>query len=658
MPFSKGTELVHIFTHRQTIYLSNEYEELLGFTLDEIKSMSSKGDPKLYPPKEFKKLEKTLFSAIQQGLTSVQINIILLTKGGLQVFGKGYLEFNYSSTGKFQSVICRLVYNHINDRVYNTRKLLEERLESRNKIVETLSNVTTEILVNEDTTAVLANTMREVGKVLNVDRIHYFKWNEKKQEAAQVVEWTYEGTEPQLNNPDLQHVPLKEFEDLDELFSSKKSLISFISDLKNKDLKSMLEAQDIKSMAIIPVFRDNILYGTLGVDDCQLERKWSDFEIQSLTSLANVFANGLERKNYQKAIEIKKNELATILNSIDDIVFTANWRTLEFEFKNSNFLEYSKNHLGENETLVSSMVRLIEPEDQNKIKRFNRKVYNEGFAKARFKTIFKGEFKWVDYYSKVVKHPSFDKPFILGVIRDISKEQEAKLKAINAIETKQLAEKKIAELEVRTLQMQMNPHFIFNALNSIQSFIINNDPLAANEYLSNFSNLMRLLLDSSRNKYVSIESELKLIKLYIQVEKSRFPKTFDYEIVIDPSLNLNTEIPTMIIQPFIENAINHGLRNKAEKGFLSIQLLEKENSLIALVQDDGIGLEKSLELQKKMKHGYKSQALQITEERIQIYNTNNQGKMSYLMEPLYPELKEPGLRVTVSFPMIVDKNKI
>lgn len=126
--------------------------------------------------------------------------------------------------------------------------------------------------------------------------------------------------------------------------------------------------------------------------------------------------------------------------------------------------------------------------------------------------------------------------------------------------------KDLAQIEMKALRAQMNPHFIFNSLNSIQKFILKNDTFAASQYLTKFSKLIRLILDHSNQNYIRLTNEIEQLKLYTEIEALRFDNQFDYEFILDNSIiNDHTYIPSMIIQPYIENAIWHGLLHKETK---------------------------------------------------------------------------------------------
>jgi ligand-binding sensor domain-containing protein len=176
-------------------------------------------------------------------------------------------------------------------------------------------------------------------------------------------------------------------------------------------------------------------------------------------------------------------------------------------------------------------------------------------------------------------------------------------------------------LEQRLLRSQMNPHFIFNALGAIQSFIMDREPLEASSYLSRFAELVRSILYSSRGEMISVEKELKILENYCSLQQLRYDHTFDYEIIIDENIDQeSTLIPSMIAQPFIENAIEHGVRNISEKGQIFIRILkERENDYLTIeIEDNGAGINRHQDSKKETNHI--SMATKITAERLKGLN--------------------------------------
>ena len=183
-------------------------------------------------------------------------------------------------------------------------------------------------------------------------------------------------------------------------------------------------------------------------------------------------------------------------------------------------------------------------------------------------------------------------------------------------------ERKIAEVEMHALRAQMNPHFMFNSLNSINNFILKNDPENASGYLTKFSRLMRLILDNSRSEWILLENELKALELYIQLEVVRFDEVFEYELILDPSVDIaTTYVPPMIIQPYVENAIWHGLLHRHAPGGKLVIRIWRENEVLHInVEDNGVGRREAALRKSKSATKQKSHGLKITAERIDIVN--------------------------------------
>ncbi|AYN69596.1 sensor histidine kinase [Euzebyella marina] len=191
-------------------------------------------------------------------------------------------------------------------------------------------------------------------------------------------------------------------------------------------------------------------------------------------------------------------------------------------------------------------------------------------------------------------------------------------------------------LALKSLRSQMNPHFIFNALNSVNNYIAKSDERSANRYLSEFSTLMRSVLENSEEDFIPLSKELELLQLYVKLEHSRFPEKFDYEIKIDGSADIESfQIPPMLLQPYIENAIWHGLRYKKEKGQLNIAL-EKVGSdkILVTISDNGIGRQKSAELKTLNQRKQKSKGMGNIKKRIAILNDMYKNKLDVKISDL------------------------
>ena len=177
----------------------------------------------------------------------------------------------------------------------------------------------------------------------------------------------------------------------------------------------------------------------------------------------------------------------------------------------------------------------------------------------------------------------------------------------------------MGELELKALRAQMNPHFIFNSLNSIQDFVLNHQGMEAAKYLSKFAKLVRMILDNSESTFISISQKIEFLRLYIELESLRMDNGFEFHLALDKSVNLDDQIPTMVIQPFVENAIWHGLQYKTTHRVLKLSLsMEDENILTCIIEDNGIGREAAMKIRKEKSGGHQSKAMKITAERIEI----------------------------------------
>lgn len=207
-------------------------------------------------------------------------------------------------------------------------------------------------------------------------------------------------------------------------------------------------------------------------------------------------------------------------------------------------------------------------------------------------------------------------------------------------------------LELKSLRTQMNPHFIFNSLNSVNSFISKNDDRSANKYLSRFSKLMRMVLENSKYDFVSLASELQVLEIYIDLEHLRFQDKFEYTFEKDQFLDTEEiEIPPMLIQPYIENAIWHGLRYKEDKGILAVSVAKVGTSLQWIIEDNGIGRVESAKLKTENQKKSKSTGMKNIESRLNILNQMNATDMRIKVIDLYNADKTAaGTRVEIEIP--------
>jgi len=189
---------------------------------------------------------------------------------------------------------------------------------------------------------------------------------------------------------------------------------------------------------------------------------------------------------------------------------------------------------------------------------------------------------------------------------------------VRTLKKVQIKNKKIA---LQSLRREMNPHFIFNSLNSVNQFIATNNELEANQYLTKFSKLMRGVMENSAEDFIPFQQELDLLQNYLALEKTRFADQFDYEITVDENLNRqNLQLPGMMVQPFLENAIWHGLRYKTEKGFLKLSFKKENQQLKIVIEDNGIGIGESKKLKTVHQKNREGRGMKNTLERIKLLN--------------------------------------
>jgi LytS/YehU family sensor histidine kinase len=246
--------------------------------------------------------------------------------------------------------------------------------------------------------------------------------------------------------------------------------------------------------------------------------------------------------------------------------------------------------------------------------------------------------------------------------------REVKASEMKELEVKYEAEKKEKEaemfklqaigLQLKALRAQMNPHFMFNALNSIQNYITSNNPTLASKYLAQFATLMRQSLDYSELEFISLEEEIEFLGNYLEINKKlRFEHKLEYQITIDEEIEEDIYgVPTMIIQPYVENAIEHGIRSK-DSGLITIQFqLVDDDMIMCVIEDDGVGREKARLLQESNPNykNHKSLGTKITQDRLGILLRNSaHSKEPVIVEDLKDETTgaPKGTRVKIFIPV-------
>ncbi|TQD36957.1 hypothetical protein FKR84_10125 [Haloflavibacter putidus] len=225
---------------------------------------------------------------------------------------------------------------------------------------------------------------------------------------------------------------------------------------------------------------------------------------------------------------------------------------------------------------------------------------------------------------------------------------QAEQDRINQLKTK--FKQEIHELHLTSLQSQMNPHFIFNALNSIKVYFIDNDKEKAIYYLNKFSKLIRKILEGSRAKQHSLQEEVELIELYMGIENMRFEDTIHFSINIEGNPDLSSlKVPPLILQPFVENALWHGLTLSKREKRLEIKIYQKDNKVLLEMEDNGIGRKKSAEYKSKKTWKRNSVGLKMTKERLRYFNTEHDKNHHFEIIDLYKNEEAIGTKVIFYF---------
>lgn len=224
---------------------------------------------------------------------------------------------------------------------------------------------------------------------------------------------------------------------------------------------------------------------------------------------------------------------------------------------------------------------------------------------------------------------------------------------IIAVKNKAAIKQQMAELEAKAIRAQMNPHFIFNSLNAIQESIVLNDYTTSYQYLSKFSKLLRQVLNNSEKNFIPLRDEIEMNRLYLELESLRFKHSFTYTIDIDPSIDTETILfPSLMLQPFIENAVWHGLMHKDGEKKLTIRFYSQQQQLKCVIEDNGIGREKAAAIKKQKlgSHYFESKGTDLALQRMQLLKESGATSATLSIEDLYDN-DETGTRVTISIPL-------
>lgn len=354
-----------------------------------------------------------------------------------------------------------------------------------------------------------------------------------------------------------------------------------------------------------------------------------DTEIIQLQSLADIY---FEKKEADKAIPLLKEAYTLALEK---------GKTSEVKKSISQLLEYYKKNKKDKESIalyeqfLQNFEGLIHA-DSSLIDAKAFQITEEKIRQLEKEKELKDEL--------ITKKNTFNY-FLIGSILLLLLFFGLLIKSFFSIKTKN------KEIALQSLRREMNPHFIFNSLNSVNQFISQNRELEANKYLTSYSHLMRNMMENSNKDFVILGNEIEQLKKYLDLEHLRFEDQFEYKISVDEELDTeSTFIPNMIIQPHLENAIWHGLRYKEEKGFLELRFQLKDGKVNVIIDDNGIGLTQSQNLKTRNQKVHQSRGLTNTKERISLLNELYKKEIVFRITE--KKLPETGTIVEISFPLI------
>ncbi|HEX6889469.1 MAG TPA: PAS domain S-box protein [Chryseolinea sp.] len=348
-----------------------------------------------------------------------------------------------------------------------------------------------------------------------------------------------------------------------------------------------------------------------------------------------------ERKQEQEQLILSQANLNATINNTEVLIWSVD-RDFKLITFNKPFAAYVKKQYGIDIAPGSTIFRSSgHPAEEEMVSKWS-KVYLRVLA-GEIITMEETRFG-IDFQYSL--SPIIEGNHVVGVsiFADNISERKAHDRALAE------ANKKVAELKLMALRSAMSPHFVFNVLNSIQYYIAKNDRLNAINYLSTFSKLIRSILNHSVNNKIKLSDEIEMLKNYVQLEMTRFENKFNFILDVDPEVDIDTiEIPSLLIQPYVENAILHGLYKKQNQGTLRIRINETEGALVFEIEDDGIGREAAIKLRKENFPTHKSMGIKLTEERLRLINEYHRA--AFEIEDLVNENGPCGTRVRISVPV-------
>jgi PAS domain S-box-containing protein len=353
-----------------------------------------------------------------------------------------------------------------------------------------------------------------------------------------------------------------------------------------------------------------------------------------LNAIADMLCIYLERRQEQNELDKAKANLEATMNNTEIMIWS-----VDREF---NLLTFNEPFRSYNERFLN--IELKAGFNHRSVMDGERsKKWDERYLRALSGEQVIEEFASNGIDFRFSLSPIIEKGNVIGVSAFAENVTERNIQNKALVE----ANKKIGEFRVMALRSVMNPHFIFNVLNSIQFFIANNERMNAINYLSTFSKLIRMVLTHSVSDRITLAEEIEMLENYIQLEKVRFEDKFDYFFEIEETLCPDDlRIPSLLIQPYVENAILHGLYNKKDHGKLIIRVKGTDDHIAVEIEDDGVGREGSAKLKSPNQPSHKSMGTKLTEERLKLINEQSGVAVSFT--DLMKNGAAAGTRVTLN----------
>ena len=433
-----------------------------------------------------------------------------------------------------------------------------------------------------------------------------------------------------------------------------------------------------------------------------LKERFTKFKIQD-NSIFVFTTNGiieynLIKNNYRKILPLTSDLEVTDVAVIEDKIYfaTSKWIIVKNKFKNKEFakpeliineikvndilqkennlndLEYNQNNITVNFSVLSfnpneknSVLYKINDGNWNRLEIDNRNLILSSISPGNYKLHLKIDASYETPIQQInfkINKPFWQNTFFLiyiglifiALVYTFYKYQIQKIEKKNQLLLDKVnLEKNLNQSKLKAIKSQMNPHFFYNALNTIQSFILTNDKKQAVSYLSKFSTLTRTILEMSEKESITLSKEIKTLGLYLDIEKARFDEDFNYEINIGYGIDIeNIKIPSMLLQPYVENAVKHGLLHKKGEKKVTIDIERIFDSLKITVDDNGIGRQKSSELNAIKNKDHLSFATEAMQNRIELLNQYKQQNISINFEDKFNKNGQSlGTKVIIEIPI-------